>query len=299
MQIKHFLEKFLPSAEAVENRYGISRFLILAQAALESAWGDHAPGNNFFGIKATDNWKGEVQELPTFEFEDGVKVKKLQKFRKYINPEHSFADHAEVLKKVYPKVINAEPQAAAKALISGKKKYATDPLYDVKLIKIIEKLKKEIPMPNKITLAEEAAEVKIIARGPDNIPHKAVLNFDMVPVKLPAKPGEDLIGTEELHEVIDFGVAFGNALIKTFEDGKITIGDIPQFVSPMFKLPSAINGLDKVPAEINDLTEQELQAEIDFIMQTLDVDNEHARNIIVAAINAVYSNYLLVKAIKG
>jgi hypothetical protein len=39
----------------------------LAQAALESGWGRHAPGNNFFGIKAGRSWTGQRQLLRTRE----------------------------------------------------------------------------------------------------------------------------------------------------------------------------------------------------------------------------------------
>jgi flagellum-specific peptidoglycan hydrolase FlgJ len=39
----------------------------VAQAALESGWGRHAPGNNFFGIKAGRNWTGLRQLLRTRE----------------------------------------------------------------------------------------------------------------------------------------------------------------------------------------------------------------------------------------
>ena len=38
-----------PYAIETERKTGISHLFILAQAALESAWGTHAPGNMFFG----------------------------------------------------------------------------------------------------------------------------------------------------------------------------------------------------------------------------------------------------------
>jgi flagellum-specific peptidoglycan hydrolase FlgJ len=46
---------------------GIPASINLAQAALESGWGQYAPGFNFFGIKANAEWKGEKQLIPTTE----------------------------------------------------------------------------------------------------------------------------------------------------------------------------------------------------------------------------------------
>ena len=48
-----FKEKYLPYAMESERKTGLSAIFILAQAALETGWGKHAPGNMFFGIKAT------------------------------------------------------------------------------------------------------------------------------------------------------------------------------------------------------------------------------------------------------
>ncbi len=41
----------LPHALAAQALTGVPASVSLAQAALESGWGRHAPGHNFFGIK--------------------------------------------------------------------------------------------------------------------------------------------------------------------------------------------------------------------------------------------------------
>ena len=48
-----FKEKYLLYALESERKTGISAVFILAQAALETGWGKYAPGNMFFGVKAT------------------------------------------------------------------------------------------------------------------------------------------------------------------------------------------------------------------------------------------------------
>lgn len=49
-----FIRKYKASAIAAEKATGLSYKANLAQAAWESGWGEHAPGNNFFGVKDSD-----------------------------------------------------------------------------------------------------------------------------------------------------------------------------------------------------------------------------------------------------
>lgn len=46
-----FIERIAPMAMVNMRIYGILASVTIAQAALESGWGAHAPGNNLFGIK--------------------------------------------------------------------------------------------------------------------------------------------------------------------------------------------------------------------------------------------------------
>ena len=55
MSPKDFILKYRPFALTTQEKTGISHLFILAQAALETGWGTHAPGNMFFGIKAPKN----------------------------------------------------------------------------------------------------------------------------------------------------------------------------------------------------------------------------------------------------
>lgn len=114
MQPKDFVTKFLPYARQIEDECGLSSIVILTQCALESGWGDHAPGNMMFGIKDTDGINGNEQLITTTEYLKNPDakfpviiskvldpVKKLYKyivkdyFRKYNTPADSFRDHAK------------------------------------------------------------------------------------------------------------------------------------------------------------------------------------------------------------
>jgi len=111
---KAFVDKFYHFALQTQEKTGISAVAILAQAAVESAWGKSAPGHMFFGVKDTDGINGNEQLLTTTEYlatnkakfpqvisVTWDKTKKLYKyvvkdyFRKYTTPEACFTDHAQ------------------------------------------------------------------------------------------------------------------------------------------------------------------------------------------------------------
>lgn len=85
--------------EAIKNykEYKILPSITIAQAILESSWGESDLAqiyNNLFGIKADSSWKGEYVTLETFEFYD---TKIEDKFRVYSNKNQSIKDHAKFL----------------------------------------------------------------------------------------------------------------------------------------------------------------------------------------------------------
>lgn len=87
--------------EAIEN-YNNSKILpsvTIAQAILESSWGDSSltkEANNLFGIKADSSWKGEFAVFDTNEYYNQT-IK--DKFRKYDSLYDSIKDHSEFLMK--------------------------------------------------------------------------------------------------------------------------------------------------------------------------------------------------------
>lgn len=120
MTPQQFVNTYLPFARLTEKKTGISAIAILAQAALESSWGEKAVGNALFGIKDTDGLNGNEQLIVTTEilsspnvhfpriisitpFKVGVKIMYKYKvedwFRKYNSPEDSLTDHAKFLQE--------------------------------------------------------------------------------------------------------------------------------------------------------------------------------------------------------
>ncbi|MBV8865278.1 MAG: glucosaminidase domain-containing protein [Acidobacteriaceae bacterium] len=114
--------------------------LTLAQWALESAWGQHQPGNNCFGIKAYNGCFG-VQRLETFEIVDGVRQSVLQNFATFRSLEACFHKHADLLTGTEPYQSAWTRYLKTKdldKLVRGIAQiYATDPNYSKILFEII------------------------------------------------------------------------------------------------------------------------------------------------------------------
>lgn len=144
MQPSAFLQKYGELFSIACMGENIFPSVKLAQAALESGWGNHIIGNNMFGIKASGAtspyWSGNFVSAGTSEYTNGAYTPTTSKFRRYATITDSIKDHTYFLKqnKRYEKagVFSATtPEEQARAL--QKAGYATDPSYATKLISII------------------------------------------------------------------------------------------------------------------------------------------------------------------
>jgi len=142
-----FSTQLMPHAEAASAATGIPARFMLAQAALESGWGQHvmrmpdgSSSHNLFGLKAGSDWKGKVVEGITTEFVDGVAHKVVQKFRAYDTPAQAFADYAALLSGSprYRSLLTPEIDAAGFAYGLQRAGYATDPRYAEKLLRVMD-----------------------------------------------------------------------------------------------------------------------------------------------------------------
>ncbi len=144
-----FIQTLGPIAHANHQRYGVPASISLAQAILESDWGqsDLAVENkNLYGIKGS-SWDPLYL---TQEFLDGEFVSVEAPFRSYHSFEASMADHSRLLvegtdydPQLYHGVIQADNYVeAAQALQTAG--YATDPDYAQKLIHLIQQYQLDV-----------------------------------------------------------------------------------------------------------------------------------------------------------
>jgi len=136
-----FLEQIAPWAQAGARKYSIPASVTMAQAILESNWGQSQLSReafNYFGIK-TARASDPYLELPTTEVIEGRAVKLLQRFRRFASAEECFDFRGRWLsssKRYAP----AMAVAANLNLFCDQLQacgYATDPEYAAKLKRVI------------------------------------------------------------------------------------------------------------------------------------------------------------------
>jgi peptidoglycan hydrolase FlgJ len=141
-----FVNRVMPSIQRAAGALGVDPKAMLAQAALETGWGqrmprtaDGSPSHNMFGIKAGDEWSGARATADSMEVINGVATPRRSTFRAYGSIEESVNDFANVLKSSprYRNVIAAGGSAAGYIDSMGSSGYATDPEYGNKLNQIL------------------------------------------------------------------------------------------------------------------------------------------------------------------
>jgi flagellar protein FlgJ len=139
---REFVTQIWPHARRAAAELGIDPRAIVAQAALETGWGQNqirdargVSGNNLFGIKADADWSGERIAVRTLEFEDAGFVPRQEQFRAYATLEEGFDGYVEFLRTSprYRSALSRGEDPAAFAVELGAAGYATDPAYAQKI----------------------------------------------------------------------------------------------------------------------------------------------------------------------
>lgn len=95
-----FIDTWAKMAVEQMGLYGVPASITLAQAIVESGWGQGRVallGNNYFCIKANNGWAGPVIQAVDDDSLDGKLID--SKFRSYGAIEESFADHSKFLRE--------------------------------------------------------------------------------------------------------------------------------------------------------------------------------------------------------
>jgi len=154
--VESFIEQLYPAAQQAAEQLGIDPKALLAQAAIETGWGQFMIHNtsgqnshNLFGIKADRRWQGDRAMVNTIEFEQGVAATKKAPFRVYDSFADSMQDYVGFVKQ------NPRYEEAVKQIQSPrdyfselqKAGYATDPDYANKVLSVFEseQLKQYLP----------------------------------------------------------------------------------------------------------------------------------------------------------
>lgn len=140
-----FVEDLLPAARETAAELGVSPRALIAQAALETGWGQHVidrgdqgSSHNLFNIKS-HGWAGESVSVPTLEYREGVARREQASFRAYDGVADSFRDYADFLRgnPRYSEALAVGHDPAAFVHALQEAGYATDPRYAEKLERVM------------------------------------------------------------------------------------------------------------------------------------------------------------------
>lgn len=138
MQKDAFFAMAVGPAQASQRLTGVPASVTLAQAILESGWGDSHMGDawNFFGIKAHGDEPFIVKR--TREVVNGKDIFIDAKFRRFASMEDCFCEHGKFLRdnpRYGPAFKTTDCESFARAIHAAG--YATDPNYGDMLVRLI------------------------------------------------------------------------------------------------------------------------------------------------------------------
>lgn len=210
-----YITAFKQISIAEMNKYGIPASITLAQGILESGSGSSELAryaNNHFGIKCTSDWKGKAYYKDDDQRHDC--------FRVYKDPQESFKDHSEFLKrKRYAALFELDKNDYRNWAIGLKSAgYATNPKYAELLINIIEKYKLYQYDQSESEREKIVREDKVFTEINANIPNEKKL---YTPVAVAPKDPPKMLDSDKFHVVLP-----GETLYQLSQRYKITVDEL-------------------------------------------------------------------------
>lgn len=137
-----FVQQIEPYAAQAAKILGVPADALIAQAALETGWGQHLPGGsgessslNYFGVKAGGRWQGPSVDAQTVEYHNANAQAQQQPFRGYGSVGQGVQDYVNLLQGSprYRHALGTGQDVVAFATGLQRGGYATDPAYVQKL----------------------------------------------------------------------------------------------------------------------------------------------------------------------
>ncbi len=141
---KSFVSSLKPYADKAAKALGVDASLLIAQAALETGWGQkvvknaRGSSNNLFNIKADRSWHGNKVATQTLEYHQNTPVMEKAAFRSYSNYQDSFNDYVRFLERNPRYTTALQHEGNNEQFIRGihEAGYATDPQYADKVLRV-------------------------------------------------------------------------------------------------------------------------------------------------------------------
>ena len=106
-------------------------------------------------------------------------------------------------------------------------------------------------------------------------------------------------GIEETKDILDFMFSFVEAVGKAKSDGEMSWSDARYLIDPVKKLFEAVEDIEEVLPEIEDLSEEEYDELVAYVRDKWDYDEENLDWIVDTAIEAGKSILMMVNLQKS
>ena len=135
---REFAQMVLRLSYEAKKITGLPATIVAAQLILESGWGKHIVGNNYFGIKSDGSQPYVLAR--TYEWENGKYVEKICKFRKYDSLLESLIGYGNFIygNPRYRQAIANRHNPVRYIQAIWEAGYATSPNYAEKILRIAE-----------------------------------------------------------------------------------------------------------------------------------------------------------------
>jgi flagellar protein FlgJ len=143
---KDFVKTLYPMAQRAAEVLNIDPKALLAQAAVETGWGQYvmhqgeSSAHNLFGIKADSRWQGEAVKVSTLEYRDGTAHKEQAQFRRYDSYSESMQDYVDFMQSNprYSEALSQTHDTHQYFNALQQAGYATDPNYAKKVLQVMD-----------------------------------------------------------------------------------------------------------------------------------------------------------------
>ena len=106
-------------------------------------------------------------------------------------------------------------------------------------------------------------------------------------------------GIEEVKDILDFIFSFIEAVGKARKDGEMSWGDARYFIDPVKKLFDAVEDIEEVLPEIEDLSTEEYDELVLYVKEKCDYDEENLDCVVDTAIDSGRGILTLINMQKG
>jgi hypothetical protein len=104
-------------------------------------------------------------------------------------------------------------------------------------------------------------------------------------------------GITELKEMVGFAIAIANAAGKVMEDSKLSLADLRFALDPLKRIAPALDGMDQIPSEIKDLTADEKDELIQFVIDEFEIPQDGIESAIESGLQMVSKIYDILVAL--